>query len=59
MFAMASRTLLVNPKEEQKKAYNTANEALEALVKSLEVGKPVSDAYNAAKTVIDARQEGF
>lgn len=35
MCAMASRTLLVNPKDEQKKAYNTANEALEALVKSL------------------------
>ena len=56
MCAMASRTLLVNPKEEQKKAYNTANEALDALVKSLEVGKPISDAYNAAKAVIDAGQ---
>lgn len=56
MCAMASRTLLVNPKDEQKKAYNTANEALDALVKSLEVGKPISDAYNAAKAVIDAGQ---
>ena len=56
---MASRTLLVNPKEEQKKAYNTANEALDALVKSLEVGKPISEAYISAKNVIESKSDGL
>lgn len=38
MCSMASRTLLVNPKDEQKQAYLIANEALETLCKSLKVG---------------------
>jgi len=56
---MASRTLLVNPKEEQRQAYMIANDALDALVKSLKVGSPISDAYVAAKNLIDSRKEGL
>ena len=52
MSAMASRTLLVDPKPEQKQAYMVAYEALEMLVNSLEVGKPISAAYTAAKNLI-------
>ena len=59
MCSMASRTLLVNPKEEQKQAYLIANEALDTLSKSLKVGKPISDAYVAAKNLMDTRKEGL
>ncbi len=38
MSAMASRTLLVDPTPEQKKAYMLANEALDMLVSSLKIG---------------------
>lgn len=49
---MASRTLLVDPTNEQKQAYLIAYEAIELLVNSLEVGKPISAAYAAAKNLI-------
>lgn len=38
MSAMASRTLFVNPKPEQKQAYMIAYEAVETLVSNLVVG---------------------
>ena len=45
---MASRTLLVDPKPEQKQAYILAYEALETLVSNLQVGNPISAAYSSA-----------
>ena len=48
MSAMASRTLLVDPKPEQKQAYILAYEALETLVSNLQVGNPISAAYSSA-----------
>jgi nucleosome binding factor SPN SPT16 subunit len=56
---MASRTLLVNPKDEQKQAYLIANDALETMCKSLKTGRPISEAYMAAKTLLDSRKEGL
>lgn len=38
MQAMASRTLLVNPEDDQKSAYLIANEALDVAIKNLKVG---------------------
>lgn len=55
MSAMASRTLLVDPTAEQKQAYMVAYDALDTLVKSLEVGKPISAAYMAAKNLVMQR----
>ena len=52
MSAMASRTLLVDPTPEQKLAYMVAYDALDTLVNSLEVGKPISAAYMAAKNLV-------
>lgn len=49
MNVMASRTLLVNPKDDQKKAYQIAFEALDVLAKNLIVGQPIKNAYFAAK----------
>lgn len=49
---MASRTLLVNPKDDQKKAYQIAFEALDVLAKNLIVGQPIKNAYFAAKQFI-------
>jgi nucleosome binding factor SPN SPT16 subunit len=49
MSAMASRTLIVNPKDEQKAAYILAHEAEELLIKSLKPGTKISDAYNQVK----------
>ena len=40
--AMASRTLLVNPKAEQIAAYKLAVEALDCLKQNLVVGQPIS-----------------
>jgi nucleosome binding factor SPN SPT16 subunit len=59
MCAMASRTLLVNPKDDQKQAYLIANDALDTLIKSLKVGSPISDAYVAAKNLMDSRKDGL
>ena len=52
MSAMASRTLLVDPTEEQKNAYMTANEALSSLIGSLKVGARIKDVYSATKNFI-------
>jgi len=52
MSAMASRTLLVDPTEEQKNAYMTANEALNTLISSLKVGTRIKDVYSATKNFI-------
>jgi hypothetical protein len=42
---MASRTLIVNPKEEQKAAYQIAFDALDLLVKSLRSGEKIATVY--------------
>lgn len=52
MSAMASRTLIVNPKDEQKAAYILAFEALELLVNSLKVGATIGSAYSTVKQFI-------
>ena len=52
MSAMASRTLLVDPTEDQKKAYMIANDALDTLISHLTVGQPISAAYMAAKNLV-------
>ena len=49
---MASRTLLVDPTAEQKKAYMIANEALTLLMSSLKVGQPIKSAYTATKNFV-------
>lgn len=59
MCSMASRTLLVNPKDEQKQAYLIAFDALDLLSKSLKVGKPISDAFIATKNLIESRKDGL
>jgi nucleosome binding factor SPN SPT16 subunit len=49
---MASRTIIVNPKEEQKKGYLLANEVLETVIKSLQAGMPINSAFRAGKQLI-------
>jgi nucleosome binding factor SPN SPT16 subunit len=55
MNVMASRTLLVNPDESQKKAYLLAFEALEVCVKNLVVGQPIKAAYTATRDFISGK----
>lgn len=45
MSAMASRTLIVNPKDEQKAAYILAYESEELLINSLKTGETISSAF--------------
>lgn len=52
---MASRTLIVNPKDEQKAAYILAHEAEELLIKSLKPGTKISDAYSQVKQLISEK----
>jgi len=52
MTAMASRTLLVDPSEEQKNAYVVAYEALDTLIQALKPGQPIKNAYMAAKNLV-------
>ena len=52
---MASRTLLVDPLPEQKKAYMVAYDAMETLIGSLKVGQTISSAYMAAKNLVMQR----
>ena len=52
MSAMASRTLLVDPTDEQKNAYIIANDALDTLINHLKVGEPIKSAYMAAKNLV-------
>ena len=59
MCAMASRTLLVNPKEEQKQAYLIAFNAMDILAQNLKVGQPISGAYDKAKEVIMQKKESL
>lgn len=55
MSAMASRTLLVDPTEDQKKAYMIASDALDTLISHMTVGQPISSAYMAAKNLVMQR----
>jgi nucleosome binding factor SPN SPT16 subunit len=55
MNLMASRTLLVNPEETQKRAYQLANETLELITKSLVVGLPIKNAYIAGRDHIRSK----
>lgn len=57
MNAMASRTLLVNPEEDQKKAYQLAYEAFDVCLKNLVPGEPISKAYIAARDYIREKDE--
>jgi nucleosome binding factor SPN SPT16 subunit len=59
MQAMASRTLLVNPEDDQKSAYLIANEALDVAIRNLKVGQPIKDAYLAAKKFISDKDAKF
>lgn len=52
---MASRTLLVNPKDDQKKAYILANETLDHVIKSMKVGEPIKNAYIAGREYITSK----
>jgi nucleosome binding factor SPN SPT16 subunit len=53
MSAMASRTLLVNPNNEQKAAYILAFDALQLLINSLKIGEPICSAYQQVKKFIE------
>ena len=57
MQAMASRTLLVNPNDNQKNFYNIANEALDVCIKNLKVGEPIRNAYRAARAHVESKSE--
>ena len=56
---MASRTLLVNPENDQKQAYQIANEAIDVCIKSLVVGQPIKNAYIAAKEFIASKDKNL
>ena len=55
MNVMASRTLLVNPKDYQKKAYQIAYEAIDVIAKNLVIGRPIKEAYTAGKSFIQEK----
>jgi nucleosome binding factor SPN SPT16 subunit len=55
MSVMASRTVIVNPRDEQKSAYILANEAEDLLIKLLKPGAKISDAYNQVKRHISEK----
>jgi nucleosome binding factor SPN SPT16 subunit len=55
--AMASRTLLVNPKPEQIEAYKIAVDALDCLKENLVVDQPISKAYKAAQAMISEKNK--
>ena len=52
---MASRTLLVNPQDDQKHAYIIANDALDVLIRNLKVGQPIKNAYLATKKFVEEK----
>ena len=56
---MASRTLLVNPTDSQKLAYNIVNEALDIIIKSLKAGEPIKNAYLKGKEFIASKNGEF
>lgn len=55
MFAMASRTMIVNPLAQQKAAYQLAFEAEDHLFKELTVGKTLKEVYNSTKEFIRSK----
>ena len=55
MNVMASRTLIVNPDDNQKQTYIIANEALEVLIKNLVVGEPIKKAFAATKEFLSIK----
>lgn len=55
MQSMAGRTLLFNPTEVQKQAYNIAFEAMNHLVSSLKPGSLISDSYNSTIKFIKSK----
>jgi nucleosome binding factor SPN SPT16 subunit len=55
MFAMASRTMIVNPLAAQKAAYQLAFEAEEFLFKELTVGKTLKEVYASTKEFIRSK----
>lgn len=59
MSAMASRTLIVNPKEEQQSAYNIAYEAEQLLIKLLKAGEKICDVYNNVKKFINSKNSNL
>lgn len=52
---MASRTLLVDPTDAQKNSYSICNKALDEVINSLEIGKPISYAYRAGVNYIKSK----
>ena len=55
MMAMACRTMIINPTDEQKEAYNLVVEAHEHLVKSLVPGKKICDIYNSTLQLVEQK----
>jgi nucleosome binding factor SPN SPT16 subunit len=55
MNVMASRTLIVNPQDDQKNAYLIANDALDLCIKSLVVGQPIKNACLKTKEFIASK----
>jgi nucleosome binding factor SPN SPT16 subunit len=55
MHAMASRTLLINPTQNQKQAYMLAFDSQQHLIDSLKVGTPLSEVYNSTKKFIEEK----
>ena len=56
---MTSRTLIVNPIEDQKNAYLTCNDALDLCIKSLVVGEPIKNAYLKTKEFIVSKDASY
>jgi len=59
MHAMASRTIFIDAVNSQKTAYTLALEALDVGMKSLKVGKPIKEAYIAARNFIQEKNPGL
>lgn len=59
MNVMASRTLLVNPDDQQKRAYGFALEALDVCIKNLIIGEPVKKAYISARDFLRGKDAGL
>lgn len=55
MHAMASRTLLINPSQNQKQAYMLAFDSQQHLIDSLKIGTPICDAYNSTRKFIEEK----
>jgi len=55
MHAMACRTLIIDPTEEQKKAYQIIFEAQQHLIENLKVDAVLKDVYNSTKEFIKSK----